>query len=159
DYFSRIPDLQYLGDRTYDLSLRGITTGGGTNPTLAILLDDAQFGSSSFLGLGNSRFPDFDPSMLERIEVLRGPQGTLYGASSLGGLIKYVTRQPDLENFSGRVEVGGESVAGGGAGWSTRGYVNLPLWADHAALSVSAFDRHDPGYLDNVMPGLAADNV
>jgi outer membrane receptor protein involved in Fe transport len=124
-----------------------------------VLLDDAQFGSSSFLGLGNSRYPDFDPSMLERVEVLRGPQGTLYGASSLGGLIKYVTRQPDTQQFSGRVEVGGESIEGGGAGWSGRGYVNLPLWADRAALSLSAFDRHDPGYLDNVRAGNAADNV
>jgi iron complex outermembrane recepter protein len=91
DYYSRIPGLSYDGNKTYDLSLRGITTGGATNPTLAILIDDVQFGSSTAAGLGNSLFPDFDPAMLDRIEVLHGPQGTLYGAASLGGLIKFVT--------------------------------------------------------------------
>src|SRR5262245_49871033 len=63
DYYSRIPNLQYNGDTTADLALRGVTTGGSTNPTLAILIDDVQFGSSTVLGLGNSRFPDFDPGM------------------------------------------------------------------------------------------------
>src|SRR5262249_20430821 len=91
EYYSRVPGLAYDGDKTYSLSLRGITTGNATNPTLAVLVDDVQYGASTQAGLGNSVFPDFDPAMLERIEVLHGPQGTLYGAASLGGLIKYVT--------------------------------------------------------------------
>ena len=91
DYYSRIPGLQYTGDKTYDLSIRGITTGNATSPTLSILVDDVPFGASTIGGLGNSHFPDFDPSMLQDIEVLRGPQGTLYGASSLGGSIKFET--------------------------------------------------------------------
>jgi outer membrane receptor protein involved in Fe transport len=159
DYYSRIPGLGYNGSATYDLSLRGITTGGVLNPTLAILVDDIQFGSSTQRGLGNSRFPDFDPAMLERIEVLHGPQGTLYGAASLGGLIKFVTRQPDTEQFSGRVEAGFESVQGGGTGWTTRGSVNLPLVSEKVALSVSGFTREDPPYLDNVKAGQQANDV
>ena len=150
DYYSRVPGLQYNGDKTYDLSIRGITTGNATNPTLSILVDDVPFGASTQGGLGNSRFPDFDPSMLQDIEVLRGPQGTLYGASSLGGLIKFVTRQPDLETLSGRVEAGLESTDGGGMGWSTRGSVNIPLVTDVVGLRVSAFKREDPAWLDNV---------
>jgi iron complex outermembrane recepter protein len=162
DYYSRIPGLQYNGDTTYDLSLRGLTTGGATNPTLAILVDDVQFGSSTAVGLGNSHFPDFDPSMLDHIEVLRGPQGTLYGAASLGGLIKFVTRQPDTQNFSGRVEAGFESTQGGTVGWTTRGSVNIPLMRDVVALQVSAFKREDPAWLDNfdqTTNTLAAKNV
>lgn len=159
DYYSRIPGLSYNGNKTYDLSLRGITTGGANNPTLAILVDDIQFGSSTAAGLGNSNFPDFDPSMLERIEVLHGPQGTLYGAASLGGLIKYVTRQPDPDKFFGRVEAGFDSVKGGGLGWTTRGAVNIPLISDRVAVNVSAFTRWDPAYLDNVNPDLTANDV
>ncbi|HVW69199.1 MAG TPA: TonB-dependent receptor [Steroidobacteraceae bacterium] len=150
DYYSRVPGLQYNGDTTYDLSLRGITTGNATSPTISILIDDVQFGASTVGGLGNSHFPDFDPSMLERVEVLRGPQGTLYGASSLGGLLKFVTRQPDTQNFSGRVEAGLETTDGGGMGWTTRGSVNIPLVSDVAGLRVSAFKRIDPAWLDNV---------
>ncbi|MFC4312357.1 TonB-dependent receptor [Steroidobacter flavus] len=159
DYYSRIPNLQYNGDSTYDLSLRGVTTGGGTNPTLAVLIDDVQFGSSTFFGLGNSRFPDFDPGMLERIEVLRGPQGTLYGASSLGGLLKYVMRKPDPERFFGRVEGGMNTVEDGESGWTGRGSVNIPLASEQAALLLGAFVREDPAYIDNVRPTLAAEDV
>jgi iron complex outermembrane recepter protein len=159
DYYSRIPNLQYNGDATYDLALRGVTTGGGTNPTLAILIDDIQFGSSTFFGLGNSRFPDFDAGMLDRIEVLRGPQGTLYGASSLGGLIKYVTRTPDTQRFFGRIEGGMNSVSDGDDGWSGRGSINVPFAADKAALLVGAFVREDPAYIDNVRAGFAREDV
>ena len=159
DYFSRIPDLQYNGNKTYFLSLRGLTTGGATNPTLALLIDDVQFGSTLVNGLGNSRFPDIDPSLLDHIEVLRGPQGTLYGASSIGGLIKYVTRQPDPTRFSGRVEVGGASVAGGSTEWNARGSLNLPFWSEKAALSVSGFTRRDPAWIDNVKAGFAGKDV
>jgi len=159
DYYSRIPGLSFNGNKTYSLSLRGITTGGATNPTLAILVDDIQFGSSTAAGLGNSVFPDFDPGMLERIEVLHGPQGTLYGAASLGGLIKYVTREPNTEKFSGRVEAGFESVKGGDMGWTTRGSVNIPLVTDKIALSASGFTRWDPGWLDNIATGVQGDDV
>ena len=113
DYYWRVPGLAYDGNKTYNLSLRGITTGSATSPTLSILLDDVEFGASTAAGLGNSLFPDFDPSILERIEVLHGPQGTLYGAASLGGLIKFVPRQPDTENFSARLEAGMQSRRGG----------------------------------------------
>lgn len=159
DYFSRIPSLQYSCRQTYCLSLRGLTTGGATNPTLAVLIDDVQFGSTLQAGLGNSRFPDIDPSTLESVEVLRGPQGTLYGAASLGGLIKYVTRRPQTDSFSARIETGVSTVADGGEGWNVRGSVNLPFAGERAALSVSAFDREDPAYIDNVRAGFVGKDV
>ena len=148
DYFSRVPDLQYSGDRVQNLSIRGITTGGATNPTLAILVDDVPFGSST--ASGGSNIPDFDPATLERIEVLRGPQGTLYGASSLGGLIKYVTRDPSTTDFSGHAEIGANTVSHGAQGVSMRGSVNVPLLSDHVGLSLSGFFRRDPPYVDNI---------
>jgi len=148
DYFSRIPGLQYAGNRVTNLSLRGVASGGTTNPTVSIVIDDVQFGSSTFQG--QQPIPDFDPATLARIEVLRGPQGTLYGASSLGGIIKYVTTQPDLQEFSGRVEMGANVPKGGDLGWSGRGSLNVPLIEDRVALSVSGYYRDDPRWIDNV---------
>ena len=151
DYFSRVPGLQYGGSTVASLSIRGVTTGEElANPTVAIVVDDIPFGSSSYLG--RAQIPDFDPATLERIEVLRGPQGTLYGASSLGGLVKYVTRTPSLTEYSGRLEVGANHVADGGEGYSARGSVNVPIIADKIAVSVSGFYRKDPAYVDNIDP-------
>lgn len=146
DYFDKIPGLQMSGQRISALSLRGINTGGATGPTLAVLVDDVQFGSST--GGGATPIPDFDGSQISRIEVLRGPQGTLYGASSLGGLIKYVLREPSTKEFSGRVEIGGTHVTKGDEGWVTRGSVNVPI-SDFLAVSASGFYRDDAAYLDN----------
>ncbi|MGC4252613.1 MAG: TonB-dependent receptor [Sphingobium sp.] len=149
--YDRIPGLQVAGERISQISIRGVTTGGQSNPTVAILVDDVPFGSSTYLG--NSTVPDFDPAVLDRVEVLRGPQGTLYGASSLGGLIKYVTKSPTLNSFSGRVELGANKVEDGGYGHSVRGAVNIPLIDDVAALRVNGFLNQNPAWIDNVSTG------
>ncbi len=149
DYFDRVPGLQFSGQRISALSLRGITTGGATGPTLAMLVDDVQFGSST--GGGATPIPDFDASQISRIEVLRGPQGTLYGASSLGGLIKYVLKEPSTQEFTGHLEVGGTHLTKGDEGWVTRGSVNVPI-SDFLAVSASGFYRDDAAWLDNVNP-------
>jgi outer membrane receptor protein involved in Fe transport len=91
--------------------------------------------------------------VLQRIEVLRGPQGTLYGAASLGGLLKYVTKSPDTKTFSGRVEVGASKVEDGDYGHSIRGAVNVPILADQVALSVSGFLNEAPAWVDNISTG------
>ncbi|MGC4252605.1 MAG: TonB-dependent receptor [Sphingobium sp.] len=150
DFATRIPGLQISGSTTQDIALRGVTTGGGTNPTVAVLIDDVQFGSSTYLG--KPPLPDLDPATLQRVEVLRGPQGTLYGASSLGGLVKYVTKDPSTTDFSGHVEVGAGSVKDGTEGWSVRGSINAPIVADKIGLSVSGFYRNDPRYIDTILP-------
>ncbi|WP_374598026.1 TonB-dependent receptor [Sphingosinicella sp.] len=158
DYYDRVPGLQIGGDEDIsEVSIRGITTGGGTNPTIAVLVDDIQFGSSVYAG--QAPFPDLDPATLSRIEVLRGPQGTLYGASSLGGLIKFVTRDPSTTRFSGRVEVGASAVKDGDWGYSTRGGLNIPLVDGIAGLSVSGFYRNDPRFIDNVHPNAPGEDV
>ncbi|HSI16181.1 MAG TPA: TonB-dependent receptor [Sphingomonas sp.] len=146
EYFDRVPGLQYSNQRVSGLALRGVTTGGATAPTVALLVDDIQFGGTT--GTGQPPLPDFDASALSRVEVLRGPQGTLYGASSLGGLIKYVLKEPDTSKLSGRVELGGTAVAHGGTGYAVRGSVNIPI-SDWLAVSASGFKREDAPYLDN----------
>jgi outer membrane receptor protein involved in Fe transport len=154
DYAGRIPGLAVLDDSlangSNQLAIRGITTGIGGNPTVGIYIDDAPYGASTTLGGFN--VPDLDPQDLERIEVLRGPQGTLYGAGALGGLLKYVTASPDTTRFSGRMEADGSTVDGGGSGYGLRGSVNIPLNA-RVAVRASAYDREDPGFVDNVLTG------
>jgi iron complex outermembrane receptor protein len=150
DFYNTVPGLTFAESGTpfVVLAIRGITTGDAANPTVGITVDDIPFGSSTYLG-GGPVTPDFDPSDLARIEVLRGPQGTLYGASSIGGLIKYVTVDPSTEAVSGRVEASGNGVVNGGqAGYNFRAAINLPL-NDTMAVRVSGFVRQDPGYIDN----------
>jgi iron complex outermembrane recepter protein len=159
DLTGHVPGLNLISDREgqTQIILRGITTGTPVNSTVATYIDDIPFGSSTNAALGGWLSPDLDPSDLQRIEVLRGPQGTLYGASSLGGLIKYVTTPPDLSDFHARAELDGNSVDAGGEGYGVRGMVNLPLLRDELALRVSAYQRHDPGYIDD--PELGRHNL
>jgi iron complex outermembrane receptor protein len=143
DYQSRVPGLRIM-DLNFEnsgtsLSIRGIGVVG-------VYVDDTAYGSSTALGSGF--VPDLDPLDLERVEVLRGPQGTLYGAGAMGGLFKYVTAAPDPDRAFGRVEVDGSRVDGGGGGYGLRVAGNVPLSSD-LALRVSAFDRQDPGFIDD----------
>ncbi|WP_177204067.1 TonB-dependent receptor [Sphingobium sp. AP50] len=149
DFATRIPGVSISGNNIRAISIRGVNTGGATNPTTAITIDDVPVGSSGRLSLP---FPDIDPSELSRIEVLRGPQGTLYGAASLGGLIKLVTLDPDSTKWSGRAEVGGSTISNGDEGWSLRGAINVPILKDRLALRVSGFHREDPAFMDNINP-------
>ena len=104
DYVKLVPGLQ-LTQATPGmgrLSLRGINTGGVAS-TVGVYVDETTFGSSSGLANGAILTGDFDTFDVARVEVLRGPQGTLYGASSLGGVLKYVTHEPQFDSFEGRV--------------------------------------------------------
>jgi iron complex outermembrane recepter protein len=154
DYYTAIPGLTVTPDQygTPQLAIRGLITGSNTNPTVGMTINDVPYGSSSLLALGFGA-PDIDPSDLARIEVLRGPQGTLYGANSLGGLVKYVTLDPSTDGFSGRVQAGTTTIYNGvGLGYSFRVGVNVPL-SDTLAIRASGFTRQDPGYIDNVLTG------
>lgn len=159
DYFATVPGLSlganalagFGGAQT--IAIRGVTTGGaGFNPTVAVTIDDVPYGSTSVYGFGNVLYPDIDPADLDRIEVLRGPQGTLYGASSIGGLIKFVIADPSTKAFNGQVQVLGEDVEHGEWGYGVRGSVNVPL-SDALAIRASGFARRDPGYVENVTTG------
>jgi iron complex outermembrane receptor protein len=154
DYVSHVPGLEispsYGGAQS--LSIRGITAGIDPNPAVGIMIDGVPYGAAAG-AIELTPPPDIDPGDLARIEVLRGPQGTLYGADSLGGLINFVTTDPSTGRYSARVEAGTDGVYNGsGLGYNFRASANIPL-ADTFAIRVSGFDRHEPGYIDNVETG------
>jgi outer membrane receptor protein involved in Fe transport len=149
EYFDQVPGINvtpsYVNEQT--ITIRGITTGGLTTPTVGITIDDVPIDASS--GSHGGLVPDIDPGDLARIEVLRGPQGTLYGADSMGGLLKFVTVDPATDRFCGQLEAGTSGVYNGAqTGFGLRGSANLPL-NKTLAMRISGFDRQDPGYIDN----------
>lgn len=153
DYFATVPSLSVTPNLIVAqiIAIRGISTGDYTAPTVAVMIDGLP--QSSSLGATSELVPDIDPFDLARIEVLRGPQGTLYGANSLGGLINYVTVEPSTEAFSGRVQAGTSSVYNGAElGYNFRAAVNVPI-SDTFAIRVSGYEREDPGYIDNILSG------
>jgi outer membrane receptor protein involved in Fe transport len=125
------------------LALRGINTNGVAS-TVGVYVDETSFGSSSGLANGAILAGDFDTFDVARVEVLRGPQGTLYGASSLGGVLKYVTNEPQTDSFEGRVRGSFESVDGGdmslfrGRRWSTSLYPTAWRFALPASIAAWA---------------------
>jgi iron complex outermembrane receptor protein len=157
DYYTKIPGLALTpddqdGGSGAQLAIRGITTGAYTNPTVGVTIDDVPYGSSTALG-GGVGAPDVDPSDLQRIEVLRGPQGTLYGVSSIGGLVKFVTIDPSTDEFAGHVQANlTGTVNGANLGYGVRAGANIPI-SDSVGVRASAFFRRDPGYVDDVTTG------
>ncbi|MBM9401070.1 TonB-dependent receptor [Gluconacetobacter azotocaptans] len=154
DYLLQVPgvSLEQGAPGRSIISIRGVSSTSG-NPLVGFTIDDVPFGASTYLGLGNDLHPDLDPADLASIEVLQGPQGTLYGASSMGGLIKYVTRSPSLTRSSGHVELDGSAVAHGDAGFSFRTGYELPVIKNVAAIRVSGFYRREAGFIDDPSQG------
>ena len=151
DYLADQPGIDVKtngGAGTGAVSIRGVSTGDQTIPTVGAYIDDVAFGSSSAFAAGASTALDMSLLDLNHIEVLRGPQGTLYGAGAMGGVVKYVTNEPDTGEFSGKASLGVSSTRGGGVGNTVSGVVNIPLKADFAALRVAAFRDHEGGYVD-----------
>jgi outer membrane receptor protein involved in Fe transport len=130
------------------VTLRGINTGGVAS-TVGIYFDDVPFGSSSGLANAAIAVGDFDTFDVARIEVLRGPQGTLYGASSVGGVMKYVPNRPSTERFDARFLGSAESVANGDPAYSVTGLVNVPL-GEKVAVRASGLYRFDSGFIDSI---------
>jgi len=153
DYAALVPGLSLASGQTGQtrLTLRG-QNAGGVGSTVAVYIDESPFGSSTALLNGSINTGDFDTWDMQRIEVLRGPQGTLYGANSEGGLLKFVTNAPQLGKFSASGELNGEGITRGETGSSERAAINAPL-GSKAALRVSAFYDHVPGYIGDSSRG------
>lgn len=167
DYLSQVPglSLEQSEPGVGRLVLRGVNTGG-VSSTVAVYVDETPFGSSTGLVNGAILAGDFDTFDVSRIEVLRGPQGTLYGASSLGGVLKFVTNPPQLGQFHARARAGLEFVDGGGTGYNVSGLVNAPL-GDVAAFRASGYYRKNAGWIDGTgadtnffgVPALGGKNI
>ena len=149
DFFTRVPSASIVEGQAglARIVLRGINTGG-VGATVATYVDETPYGSATSLANGAVLTPDLDPSDIDRVEVLRGPQGTLYGANSLGGLVKYVTTLPSTTTLGGSAEGSFEGLTHGSFGYSGRASINIPV-ADKVGIRASGFYRHDPGFIDD----------
>ncbi len=162
DYATRVPGLSLTSVRTgqSQVTLRGITTGAAQSASsTGYYVDEAPIGSVNAYAGGSTTTPDLDPSDLSQIEVLKGPQGTLYGAGAVGGLLKFVTASPSFTELGGRVSGGVTDVAHGGMGYAGRGMINIPLVTDQLTFHVSGFYRRDAGYIDNINARIGRDDV
>lgn len=140
------------------LAIRGVSTGAQTISTVGVYIDEVAFGSSTAVANGAQMALDMGLLDLDHLELLRGPQGTLYGASAMGGLLKYVTREPDAGEFSGKASLSIAGTRGGGLSHTLGAVINAPLKEDVAGLRVSAFTNHAGGSVDAVGPVTRSDN-
>jgi iron complex outermembrane recepter protein len=129
-------------------------------PPVTYYLDDTPIGVSGSWGYTSSLGLDLPTYDLERFEVLRGPQGTLYGAGSQIAMIKYVFKQPNVRDFEARVGVDGSTIDGASKmGGSTQAMLNVPLVEGLLGVRVSAYASYTPGYIDNLYSGAKDTNV
>ena len=159
DYLDLQPGINVnsFGSSGYgDVTIRGVTTGSAITSTVGIYVDDAAVTTSGAGSLGASLPLSLGLLDLKRIEVLRGPQGTLYGAGSMGGLLKYVTNMPSTDTFSTSLTSTLSDTSHGGFNSTVGGYVNVPIQEGVAGLRVSVFHDEQAGYVDAV--GGAAGN-
>ena len=126
-----------------NITIRGVSSTVG-NPTVGVYLDEVPIITiTGYEGDTEPRLIDID-----RIEVLRGPQGTLYGASSEGGTIRFITHQPDSHEFSGWLKTEGSYTKHGSFNYDEKGVLNIPVVEDVFALRFSAEYGRDSGYID-----------
>ncbi len=153
EYLAGVTTIKSIGQGgngvgTTHVYMRGINSGqdgnhSGSQPTVGTYFDEQPVTTID----GTVDVHVYD---IARIEVLEGPQGTLYGASSEAGTIRIISNKPDPTKFEASYDVSGEQITnGGGTGWKAEGFVNIPL-TPIAAVRIVGWDEHDPGYINNV---------
>jgi len=144
--------VQNLGPGQSQVSLRGVSAGQivrdqpGVKEQVGIYLDDSVISLSLFT-------PDLDLYDLNRVETLRGPQGTLFGAGNVGGTVRYITNQPDLDDFEGSIEGSLNTVTDGGEGGHLKGMINIPLTEGRMAFRGVAYHTEYAGFIDALREG------
>jgi iron complex outermembrane receptor protein len=134
------------------LSMRGIANGGGNDndtqnqETVGVYLDEIPIS----MGGMNPEFALFD---LNRVEVLRGPQGTLFGAGSMTGTVRLVSNEPNLSEFGGKYEATGSTISHGSQNYSVKGLINTPVIENKLAIRASGYYMDNGGYIDNNLTG------
>ena len=143
--------VQNLGPGQSQVSVRGVSAGQivrdqpGVKEQVGVYLDESVISLSLFT-------PDFDLFDLNRVETLRGPQGTLFGSGSVGGTIRYITNQPKLGRTEGVIEANANIVEESDIGGHLKGVVNVPL-GDTAAIRVVGYVQKYAGFIDAQGPG------
>jgi iron complex outermembrane recepter protein len=139
--------IQNLGPGQSQVALRGVSAGQivrdqpGVKEQVGVYMDESVISLSLFT-------PDFDLYDLNRVETLRGPQGTLFGSGSIGGTIRYITNQPRLDAFEGSAEAELNTITGGDVGGHVKGMVNVPLAHGTAALRAAGYTTEYGGFID-----------
>ena len=151
DYERLVPGLTAIdsgpGEKRY--ALRGLQSAG--EPEVALYYDEIPISGlpGSSLDTGDSQ-PDLKLFDVDRIEVLRGPQGTLYGNGSMGGAIRIISKRPDLDQFTARTDLDGAVTSGGAPSWGASSLVNIPLITGRLAVRLDGYYRHAGGWIDDV---------
>ena len=149
-----VPGVVSTGGTNFSkLTMRGIETSQttssiGAQRSVAIYLDDLPLTTFSVVT------PDITPYDIGRVEVLRGPQGTLFGSGSLAGAVRYITNKPDASRFSAAVDLDGGLQKGDAYRRRAAAMVNIPLVADKLALRLVGTYKNDDGFIDNVGTGV-----
>ena len=133
-----------------EFAMRGLTSSAGISPTVGFYVDETALSAPTKSAQGKMVI---DPNLydLQRVEVLRGPQGTLYGSGSMGGTIKLITNPPELDSFSGSVQAIGSGTQDGGFNSGVNAMLNLPIAHDVAALRIVGTDKRVEGWVDRVV--------
>ena len=149
---SEVPGVNiYDRGGSYKLSIRGVSTSLGSNEN-GYYLDDLPF-----TGVTVPLNPDVRAWDIDRIEVLRGPQGTLFGEGSMGGTVRILTRDPEFNDWDAKLSLSGSSTSDGGTNRGAKAMINIPLVDDRLALRLAGTKEKFPGWIDNVVTG--AQNV
>jgi outer membrane receptor protein involved in Fe transport len=155
DYVKLVPSLRIQDGGTPGsrrISLRGVTAPG--EPTVGVYYDETPIsGSVGVSSDAGGRAPDLAIFDVERLEVLRGPQGTLYGSSSMGGAIRIIFEKPKYE-YEGAIEGTAATTDGGDPTYIVNGMVNVPLIDGKLATRLVVYHREIGGYVDNTFLGI-----
>jgi iron complex outermembrane recepter protein len=141
--------MRSAGPGQTEYEARGLASNGGAAPTVGFYLDEVPL-SPPALSQAGKVVIDPDLYDVDRIEVLRGPQGTLYGSGSMGGTVKVITNQPKLDTFEGSFQGTLSGTQGGGLNGGGNAMVNLPL-GDTLAVRLVGSDSYRSGWLDRVV--------
>jgi outer membrane receptor protein involved in Fe transport len=132
------------------LTLRNIRAAG--EATVGLYYDDTPVvGSAGVTSDAGGTTPSIRLFDIDRVEVLRGPQGTLYGSSSMAGTVRLIFAKPKLDETEATITAEGTDVAHGGAGYQTQAMVNVPIIGDKLAVRAVGFYQYAPGYVDNLV--------
>jgi outer membrane receptor protein involved in Fe transport len=142
--------VRTAGPGQTELEMRGLSSSGGSSPTVGFYLDDFPL-TAPAAALNGKVVIDPDLFDLNRVEVLRGPQGTLYGSGSMGGTVKLVTNAPQLNELHGAAEVTGSSTTGGGFNRGGNLMLNVPLIDDKLAMRVVLTDKYTDGWINRIV--------